>query len=205
MNLHDVINKKDNKGNFILSPLPYTDDHLEPYIGERTVRFHYWKHLKAYIDKVNSLKGRYSPDITIEELIRDNENLNNPLYKNATQVHNHYFYFEQLNPNGIHVPMSRMQSIIERERGSWDKLKSEITDRAMNIFGSGWVFLVLTKSGRLSIMSYTDSGTPRNVTRLLALDVWEHAYYLDYQNDRKMYIESFFKAIDWCVVERRLQ
>lgn len=200
--LHEAINRKDDKGNFILSPLPYADDYLEPYIGSRTVEFHYSKHLSAYINKVNSLKGEY-PDNTIEELIE--HNYTSVLYNNASQVFNHYFYFEQLNPKGAKQLLPAMGRLVESNFGSLDNLKSQMTDAGLSLFGSGWVYLTTDKDRKsLWIKSFTGAGTPIDEIPLLTIDVWEHAYYLDYQNDRKMYIEKFFEAIDWAVVEKRL-
>lgn len=201
--LHEVMNRKDDKGNFVLTPLSYTDDHLEPYIGTRTVRFHYWKHLRAYIDKVNALKEKFPLDVTIEELIGTKRDT--PLYNNSSQVFNHYFYFEQLNPKGAKQPLPMMRFLIEKHYGSWDELKSQIVKVGMDVFGSGWVFLTTNRERKcLWIRSFSGTGTPIYEIPLLALDVWEHAYYLDYQNDRKLYIERFFEAIDWSVIERRL-
>ena len=201
---HEMINKKDDEGNFILAPLPYTDDHLEPYIGERTVRYHYYKHLQAYINTINVLKakGIVPNDASIENLIETETR--GSLFNNASQMFNHYFYFEQFNPKGVKEPMPKMKYLIENEYGTWDKLKAQITDEAMSLFGSGWVFLTRTKNGTFGIHSYVGTGTPLTENMLIALDVWEHAYYLDYQNNRKMYIEEFFKLIDWEVIERRL-
>lgn len=201
---YEMINKKDDDGNFILAPLPYTDDYLEPYIGERTVRFHYWKHLRAYLDKVNLFKGAFPKGVSIEGIIENS--YGKILYGNASQVFNHYFYFEQLNPKGVKQPLPMLKHLIERYYGSFNNLKSQIITAGMDIFGSGWVFLT-TDMGRetLWIRSFEGTGTPTVEIPLLALDVWEHAYYLDYQNNRKMYIEEFFKLIDWEVVERRLR
>ena len=200
------MNRKDGEGNFVLSSLSYTDDHLEPYIGERTVRFHYGKHLKAYIDKVNSLKRTgYPKGVTIEELIKSNERFDNPLYRNASQVYNHYFYFEQLNPKGTRQPMPLMKRLIENHYGTWDNLKSQIMNAGMSVFGSGWVFLTTDRHrNTLWIRPFVGTHTPRTEIMVLALDVWEHAYYLDYQNDRAKYIENFFGAIDWSVIENRI-
>lgn len=205
--LHEVMNRKNDKGNFVLTPLPYTDDHLEPYIGTRTVRFHYWKHLRAYIDKVNALKENLLPSVTIEDIIKTKEVQGSSLYNNASQVFNHYFYFEQLNPKGSKKPLPIMWSLIEKHYGSWDNLKSKIVTAGMDIFGSGWVFLTTDRERKtLWIRSFMGTGTPKGEYEfpLLALDVWEHAYYLDYQNDRKLYIERFFETLDWSVIERRL-
>lgn len=199
--LHETINKRDGNGDFLLSPLPYTDDHLEPYISERTVRFHYWHHLKAYVNKVNLLKDDTSK--TIEEIITENKPMANDLFNNASQVFNHYFYFEQLNPRGAKEPLPKMRELINDEFGCFEKMKERMIEAGMSIFGSGWVYLT-TKNDALAIMSYTGTGTPTKSVPLIALDVWEHAYYLDYQDKRKSYINNFFASIDWNVIERRL-
>ena len=206
MCIHEIINKRDDAGNFMLSPLPYTDDHLEPYIGERTVRFHYWKHLQAYINKVNNLKkndGSLSDNATIEDIIR--ETSYGDLFNNASQVFNHYFYFEQLGFNGALLPLPKTQALGEKHYGSWDNLKAKIIEDGMSIFGSGWVFLTTdTHRENLWIRTFVGTGTPLAEIPLLALDVWEHAYYLDYQNDRRTYMENLFNTINWEIVENRL-
>ena len=202
--LHNVMNRKNAKGDFVLGPLPYTDDYLEPFIGERTIRYHYWGHLKAYIEAVNRLKTSSPQEsLTIEELIKCNEPFDNAIYRNASQVYNHYLYFAQLNSRGNKRPMARTLRLIEGTFGSFDKMKASIAEAAMSIFGSGWVFLVAHNDNTLEIVTHTGTGTPRNCTILIALDMWEHAYYLDYHNHKAKYIEQFFAAIDWSVVERR--
>lgn len=206
LSLHEVMNRKDAEGNFILTPLPYTDDHLEPFIGTRTVRFHYWNHLGAYIDRVNKLKGRVSID-SIEDIISKEAKINpgSPLYNNASQVFNHYFYFEQLNPKGIGHPLPMMRHLIEKYYRTWDNLKSYMVEAAMSVFGSGWVYLTTDKEGKsLWIRTFTGTFTPIIEVPLLALDVWEHAYYLDYQDNRRLYVERLFELIDWLIIEKRL-
>lgn len=205
MKMNEVMNVKDEKGNFVFSPLPHAENYLEPFIGERTVQFHYGKHLKAYVDKVNALKGDYPVDVTIEKLISDNRAKGNGLFLNASQVFNHYFYFEQLNLDGTKEPMPKTKALIEGTFGSLDKLKSEMTDKGLALFGSGWIYLTKAEDGSLVLHSYTGTDTPVEENMLIALDVWEHAYYLDTQNDRKKYIENFFNALDWSVVEERVQ
>lgn len=202
--IHNIINKKDDNGNFILSPLPYTDDYLEPYIGSRTVRFHYYKHLSTYIDNVNAQKGKYTCDVSIEDILTKEETTRGSLYLNASQVFNHYFYFEQLRYKGCRKLSRAFMNVIEINYGSLDNMLSLIKDAGKNIFGSGWVFLVSDyKRNNLSIIPFNGTGTPITEIMLLAVDVWEHAYYLDYQNDREGYIEQFLTAIDWAVVEER--
>ena len=140
-------------------PLPYTDDHLEPYIGERTVRYHYYRHLQAYIDKVNALaKEDFPGNSTIEDIIRTSYG---PLFDNASQVFNHYFYFEQINPEGIKQPMPMMEHLIEKHYGSLGKLKAQLLDAGMSIFGSGWVFLTTDQSkSTLWVRPFVGTDTP---------------------------------------------
>lgn len=207
--LHNVINRKDANGNFVLGPLPYTNDYLEPYIGERTVRYHYWNHLGAYIDQVNAIRmarpNDYCYQGTIEDLILKNKSNEGILYKNASQVYNHYLYFSQLNAKGTKSPMNKMLTLIEQQYGTWENLKAQLIDACMAVFGSGWVFLTIDYERKtLQIKPFVGTTTPTNEITLLAIDVWEHAYYLDYQNNRRRYLENFFEAIDWLVVERRL-
>lgn len=202
MNIHEIMNKKDDKGNFVLTPLPYTDDHLEPFIGSKTVKYHYYKHLQAYIDKVNALKGEYPADITIEGIIRSARSYSD-LYRNASQVFNHYFYFEQLNIKEPSDPLPLTDALICGQYGSVKKFKQLIVDAGMRIFGSGWVFVTKTRN-KLWIRPYTETFTPVNETPIMALDVWEHAYYLDTHNNRHGYICNFFDLMDWSVIERRI-
>lgn len=196
MNITSVINTRDERGSFLLSPLLRTDDYLEPYIGARSVRFHYYKHLKTYIDNVNSLK--VDAESTIEGILSQS---NGALYNNASQVYNHYLYFEQLNTEGVPFPLPNTLRLLKDSGFDFMSFKHKIIESGMNVFGSGWVFAVIDGS-KVSIESYVGTFTP-NKKILLALDVWEHAYYLDYQNDRKHYIENFLNALDWAVVEER--
>ena len=203
--LSEIINRKDDKGNFVLTPLSYTDDHLEPFIGERTVRYHYYGHLQAYIDKVNSLKGEYPAGVTIEDILTSSKG-STDLYRNASQVFNHYFYFEQFNPKGAKEPLPVTLELIKRHYGSWNNLKSQIVRAGMDMFGSGWAFLTTDKERKcLWARLFSGTGTPLKFEiPILALDVWEHAYYLDVQNKRNAYIHNFFDLIDWSIIEMRL-
>lgn len=196
--------KKDEQSNFILSSLPCTDDYLEPYLGERTVRFHYWKHLKTYLDKVNALNNH--KERTLEQVVLESSVKGHDLYKHSSQALNHCLYFEQLNARGCKEILPQTRSLLENSRTTWEDVKQKMIDQGMSIFGSGWVFFTRNDAGTVSVLPFTGTGTPlRRNTILLALDVWEHAYYLDYQNDRRCYLENFFAALDWSVVEKRLQ
>lgn len=199
MNTHDA------QGNFVFLPLERSPYYLEPYISERTVRLHYYGHTKAYVAKLNSLYQRkYLPNVSMELLLHK-EKMSSAIYLNASQVYNHYLYFEQLNAKGVKSPFGEIQHLISDNYGNWDSAKEIITTEGLSIFGSGWVFLTYSPNGALHIRSFIGTGTPLDETILIALDVWEHAYYLDYPNDRKGYIENFFSALDWNIVEKRLK
>lgn len=201
----EILNSKDDKGNFVLSPLPYSNSSLEPLISEKTLQFHYGKHLPAYISKVNELKTGFAPEVTIEELIKISAQDNNKgLFNNASQVFNHYFYFLQFNPSGSKEPLPRMKKLIDEAFGSFEEFKAALTDAGLKVFGSGWVYISENAEGKLVMESFSGAGTPLDKKPLLTLDVWEHAYYLDTQNDRKKYIGNFLDAVDWAVIESRL-
>lgn len=199
----ELLNKKDESGNFILSELPYANYALEPLISERTLNFHYGKHLQAYISKVNELKKDFPADVTIEDLIKASGD-NKALFNNASQVYNHYFYFEQFDLKGEHKPTGRIAKLIDERFGNFDAFKKELVDAGLKVFGSGWVYLSESSDGKLIMESFSGAGTPLDKKPLLTLDVWEHAYYLDTQNDRKKYIENFLEAVDWNIIEKRL-
>lgn len=200
MDLHEIINKK-AEGDFRLSPLPYTDDHFEPFISEKTMRAHYWVHLNNYIDKVNLLKEGKFKDSSLEFIIK---NANGGLYNNAAQVFNHYFYFEGINPKAG-LPSSKFIAKIEENFGSWTNFTEDFHANAMRIFGSGWVWLVQDRRGALQILTTQNGDIPQGYRLLLCLDMWEHAYYLDYKWDKSNYIKAFLRCINWNVVENRLE
>ena len=199
MELHDIINKKDGD-DFRLSPLPYTDDAFQPFISERIVRNHYYIHLQKYIDKVNLLKGEKFKNAPIEFIIK---RASGSLYNNAAQVFNHYFYFEALSYQTI-LPSASFIEKIEDGFGSWGNFEEEFHAKAMNIFGSGWLWLVQDRRGKLHILSTQNGDIPHGYYLLLCIDMWEHAYYLDYKWDKSNYIKAFLRCINWNVVENRL-
>lgn len=197
-NLSSIINTKDENGNFVLNK-DLQLSLFEPFISKETVYFHYYRHLSNYIDKVNDLKNT---DDTIENIILKEKS--GPLYNNASQVYNHYFYFDQFNINGFHKPFNNISNLINDQFGSFENFQKDFINTGLNVFGSGWVFLVL-ETNSLKIKSYIGTGTPlTNCKPLIALDVWEHAYCLDHLNNRENYIKSFFKIIDWEIIENRL-
>lgn len=194
-------NAVNDGGDFVLQDFPYTDDYLEPFISARTLRVHYYGHLAKYIGMVNILKA-HTPvkNESIEYMI---ENVRESLYDNATQVYNHYFYFEAINTNGEREPLEMTEECIRETYGSTENFKKMFASVAVGLFGSGWVWLVLRNNNTLGIEVTHNGGTPERA--LLCLDMWEHAYYLDYENRKVEYIENFLQNIDWRVVENRIK
>lgn len=188
---------------FTARPLPYAYDALAPQVSEETMRYHHDKHYQGYVDKLNELLAA-SPDAgrTLEELI---VTADGPLFNNAAQVWNHEFFFEQLSPTPQTQPSGALKSAIDRDFGSVAQLKAQMNKAAAGLFGSGWVWLVEDPSGRLAIVSEQNAGNPlrRGMKPLLGLDVWEHAYYIDYRNRRADAVAALWDNIDWKKVGER--
>lgn len=183
--------------------LPYDMDALEPVISRRTVEFHYGKHEKAYIDNLNKLiRGTEYDDMPLEEVIA---HADGPLFNNASQAWNHIFYFFTFSPEGSREPKGGLRHAIERDFGSVDKFKEAFVDAGVGLFGSGWVWLSRDETGKLFITQGPNAGNPltAGLTPLLTFDVWEHAYYLDYQNRRADALKALWDIVDWDVVESR--
>ena len=198
------VNTKDKDNKFVLQPLPYTERALAPYISEKTIQYHYGKHLAAYIDNTNKLKaGTEFDDLPLHEIIKKSSG---GLFNNSAQVFNHYFYFEALHTPGQEKPMAKMQELINRNFGSYEDFKEKFTQTGVSLFGSGWVWLV-QEGQKLEIIPASNAENPlkNNKHPLLTMDVWEHAYYLDTQNARAKYIENFWKVINWEAVEKRIK
>lgn len=183
--------------------LPYANDALEPVISKETIDYHYGKHEKAYIDNLNKLiKGSQFEDMDLEEVI---VNAKGPLFNNASQAWNHIFYFFSFTPNGGGEPEGELRKAIDRDFGSFDNFKKAFEDAGASLFGSGWVWLSSDEKGKLFITQGPNASNPLTdgLTPLLTFDVWEHAYYLDYQNKRAEYLKNLWRIIDWDVVESR--
>lgn len=183
--------------------LPYEPDALEPAISARTVDFHYGKHEKAYIDNLNRLiKGTEFEDMELEEVIA---HAKGPLFNNASQAWNHIFYFFSFSPEGSREPSGRLREAIERDFGSFEKFKEAFVDAGVGLFGSGWVWLSRDDAGKLFITQGPNAGNPitDGLTPLLCFDVWEHAYYLDYQNRRADALKKLWDIVDWDIVDNR--
>lgn len=189
--------------NFILKPLPYKAHSLMPIIGEETINCHFGKHTKTYVDNLNNMKvGTKFDNMSIEEIVRNSDGA---IFNNAAQVWNHYFYFEALSLEGKHKPSGNLLVQIEGDFGSFDEFRKDFEDVGVKLFGSGWVWLAKRPSGKLAILPTQNAATPLTTTDvpLLCVDVWEHAYYLDYQNRRAEYLNKIWTIIDWSVVEHR--
>ena len=189
--------------NYNKPELPYAIDALEPAISARTIEFHYGKHEKAYIDNLNRLiKGTEFEDMELEEVIA---HAKGPLFNNASQAWNHIFYFFSFSPEGRREPQGDLRKAIDRDFGSFEKFKEAFVDAGVGLFGSGWVWLSRDQQGKLLITQGPNAGNPitEGLTPLLTFDVWEHAYYLDYQNRRADALRQLWDIVDWEVVENR--
>ena len=203
LNLVLMTTATQQKTAFALPVLPYELSALEPQISEQTMRYHYGKHHKAYIDKLNELiRDTQFENYTLEDIILRSDG---PIFNNASQAWNHTFYFMALSPNPKSVPTGQLGEAINRDFGSFDEMKARMEKAAGSLFGSGWVWLAADKRGRLSIVSENNAGNPmtHGLKPLLALDVWEHAYYIDYRNARVDSVKALWDRVDWRVVEER--
>lgn len=188
-----------------LPDLPYEKTALEPYISAETLSFHYGKHHAGYVNKLNkAIDGTSYEGMTLETIIREShKQLDTAVFNNAAQVLNHTQYWESMTPGSTDKPGGELANAIERDFGSFDTLVERMKADAASLFGSGWVWLV-SNEGTLSIEKTPNAETPMvlGADILLTIDVWEHAYYLDYQNDRPKYIDIFFdKLVNWARAE----
>ncbi|MDE6288706.1 MAG: superoxide dismutase [Muribaculaceae bacterium] len=191
--------------NYVQPELPYSNDALAPAISAETISYHYGKHEKAYIDNLNRLiKGTEYEDMDLEEII---VKAKGALFNNASQAWNHIFYFFTFSPQGSREPSGELRKAIDRDFGSFDKFKEAFVEAGVGLFGSGWVWLSSDEDGKLVITQGPNAGNPltEGLTPLLTFDVWEHAYYLDYQNRRADALKALWDIVDWDVVEGRYQ
>jgi len=190
---------------FELPPLPYPKNALVPHISAETVELHYEKHHKGYLDKLKKLvSGKPEEERSLEELIRS---ARGDVFNNAAQVWNHTFYWQSLEPEGGGRPADGLAKMIDESFGSYDSFRSQFADAANGEFGSGWAWLVKGVSGNLLVCNSSDAENPLQggLVPLLTLDVWEHAYYLDYRNQRARYVESFLDhLLNWNFVATNL-
>ncbi|AOM40298.1 superoxide dismutase [Fe] [Xenorhabdus hominickii] len=189
---------------FELPALPYAKDALEPHISAETLEYHYGKHHNAYVVNLNNLiKETEFADKSLEEIIKTSES---GIFNNAAQVWNHTFYWHSLSPNGGGEPTGKVADAINSAFGSFTEFKQQFTDAALKNFGSGWTWLVKKTDGSLAIVNTSNAATPLTGEDkpVLTVDVWEHAYYIDYRNARPQYLEHFWALVNWKFVEENL-
>ena len=205
-------NAKDNKNKnsknsenmkFEKVALPYATDALEPVISKQTVELHYGKHHQAYVDNLNKLVvGTKFADADLETVVKESDGA---IFNNAGQIYNHNLYFTSFKKGGSGDPKGALADAINAQYGSFEKFKEEFNAAGTSVFGSGWVWLAKDGSGKLSIEKESNAGNPitKGLTPILGFDVWEHSYYLDYQNRRADHLKELWKIIDWDVVSAR--
>ena len=191
-----------------LPPLPYAYTALEPHIGKQTLEIHHDKHHAKYVSVTNSMiAGTEMEKDDVVTILRKAYGTNQALFNNAAQSYNHAFYWDCMKPNGGGAPSGKIAALIDKQFGSYDKFRAEFTTAAMTAFGSGWAWLVWTPSG-LKVTKTIGADCPlteKDSVPLLTIDVWEHAYYLNYQNLRATYIDTFLdKLVNWDFVAKQL-
>jgi superoxide dismutase, Fe-Mn family len=185
-----------------LPDLPYAMNALEPHISKETLEFHYGKHHRTYVDKLNGLiEGTEFADASLEEIVGRSTG---GVFNNAAQVWNHTFYWHCLSPNGGGRPDGALGKAIDEAFGSFDAFHQQFSDKAVTLFGSGWAWLVKKPDGKLAIVQTSNAETPLTGKDkpLLTCDVWEHAYYIDYRNARPKYLEAFWQLVNWDFVAK---
>jgi Fe-Mn family superoxide dismutase len=187
-----------------LPALPYSQDALSPHISAETIEYHYGKHHRAYVNNLNGLiPGTGFENQDLESIVRSSSG---KIFNNAAQVWNHTFYWNSLTPAALGAPRGRLAGLIADAFGSFEEFQKQFAALAVGTFGSGWAWLVKKPSGALEIRS-TGNAEPAFLNGdvpLVTCDVWEHAYYIDYRNDRAAYVKAFWKVANWDVAERNL-
>jgi Fe-Mn family superoxide dismutase len=196
-------------GPFTLPPLPWKDDALAPLVSAQTISFHYGKHHKAYVDNLNNLvKGKPFETMSLEDVIKASakDSAAQGVFNNSAQVWNHTFFWNSMRPGGGGQPAGKLLEKITADFGSFEAFKTQFADAAKTQFGSGWAWLVLD-GGKLKVVKTPNAETPLTgaAKPLLTCDVWEHAYYLDYQNRRPDYVATFLdKLANWDFAAKNL-
>ncbi len=187
-----------------LEKLPYELDALVPHMSKETLEYHYGKHHAGYVTKLNSLvDGTPHAKKSLEELVMETEG---PIFNNAAQVWNHTFFWKCLSPKGGGKPSGNLAKAIEKDFGSFEKFKTEFSEKAVGLFGAGWTWLAKTSDHKLEIVQTSNAQNPMTLRKkpLLTCDVWEHAYYIDHRNLRPKYLEAYWALVNWEFVEKQL-
>lgn len=181
-----------------LPALPFAKESLMPHISPETLEYHYGKHHQSYVTNLNGLiEGTEFASMTLDEIVKKSKG---GIFNNSAQIWNHTFYWNSLSPNGGGQPTGAIGSLIQRDFGSFEQLKEQMTKSAATNFGSGWTWLCLDADKKLKIVNTSNAETPltdSTLKPLLTIDVWEHAYYIDYRNARPKYLEAFWALVNW--------
>lgn len=199
-----------NGDKFTLIPLPYSYDSLEPYIDKRTMEIHHDKHEQAYVDNLNKVISNYPKlySLTTEQMLKNLDDIpadiRQSVINNAGGVYNHEFFWNSMSPKHNQEPSGNLLKAINSTFGSFDDFKKLFTKEALSRFGSGWVWLVKDSNNKLSIITTANQDSPisNNLTPIIGLDLWEHAYYLKYQNRRNEYIDNWWHVVNWEQAEK---
>jgi len=190
---------------FTLAPLPYAKDALAPHLSQMSFDYHYSKHHQSYVTKLNDLiKGTEYAQMSLEDIIKGSQGA---IFNNAAQIWNHQFFWNCLSPNGGGIPSGALALALQKSFGSVEKFKELFTNSAVSHFGSGWTWLVQGGDANLKIVNTDNAGTPLTdgLNPLITLDVWEHAYYIDYRNARPAYVNAFWNLINWSFAAENLK
>jgi Fe-Mn family superoxide dismutase len=191
---------------FYLPKLGYQLNELAPMMSEKTMSYHYGKHFQNYLDNLNRMvSGSHFEGLSLEDIVRKAPE--GPIANNAGQAFNHRLFFEQFLPSkDAKMPSGELLFLIEQSFGSFDKMREQMDNAAKLLFGSGWVFLAMDGDGKMQVMSLHNADNPvrHGLTPILTIDIWEHAYYLDYQNRRSDYLMNFWMLVNWHVISKRI-
>ncbi|GAB6187163.1 superoxide dismutase [Thermopirellula anaerolimosa] len=195
--VQSVSGKGDSKMAFVQPSLPYAMDALQPFLSEEQIRFHYGKHHAAYFKNLNALvEGKPESEMSLREVVVQAPP--GPVFNNAAQAWNHSFYWDCLKPQGG-SPSGALAAALDRDFGGLAELRAAMSEAAVKLFGSGWAWLAADKDGKLNVLALSNADTPlkHGLEPILTIDVWEHAYYIDYRNERAKYVEGFWDHVDW--------
>lgn len=190
---------------FELKELPYANDALEPFLSKETLEYHYGKHHQGYVNKLNAaVKGTDFEQASLEDIIKKADG---GIFNNGAQVWNHTFYWESLTPEKVGKPAGRFLEAITRDIGNMDDFKEKFTQAATTLFGSGWVWLAENADKKLEIIQGQNAYNPIRDRKIpiLTLDVWEHAFYIDYRNAKAKYIDNFWDYVNWDALNKRIE
>lgn len=210
MTTASAVNAQQATGPFQLISLPYAYNALEPYIDAQTMEIHHSKHHAAYVSNLNAaVKGTEAESMTLEQIFANTKKFDMKVRNNAGGVYNHNLYFLTLSPNGGGQPKGELARAIDEAFGSFDNLKSQMNTSGLNRFGSGWTWLYVTPEGKLAVCSTPNQDNPlmdiaeNKGVPIFGIDVWEHAYYLKYQNKRADYLNAIWNVVNWDAVAER--